>query len=155
MGDSTSEVYLHFVWATKWREDSIPADLERQVYRIVKTEAHRVGCDVLAIGGMLNHIHLLVLFSRTITQARFMEQIKGTSSRFINETAPAILGDPEKHFAWQPGYGSFSVGINQTAPIIAYIENQKEHHAIGDLRPRWEKTEGEPSPTRSKSVPSQ
>ncbi len=138
MADSNAEVYLHFVWATKWREDSIPADLERRVHRVIQSESQRLGCKVLAVGGTLNHIHLLVLFSRTLSLARFMEQVKGTSSRFLNETAPAILADPDKHFFWQPGYGVFSVGINQTKPVIDYIHSQKEHHETGRIKLRWE-----------------
>ena len=138
MPDSSAKVFLHFVWATKWREESIPPDLERRVHRIIQAEAQRLRCDVLAIGGTMNHIHLFVSFSRTITLARFMEQIKGTSSRFINETAEQIMEDAEKHFSWEPGYGVFSVGVNQTAPVIAYVNGQKEHHATGQIKTHWE-----------------
>ncbi|MES2461160.1 MAG: IS200/IS605 family transposase [Armatimonadota bacterium] len=138
MADSNAEVYLHFVWATKGRAESIPQALERDLHRIIRSESQRLRCDVLALGGTLNHIHLLVLFSRTITLARYMEQIKGTSSRFLNENLAHLPDQADTYFSWQPGYGVFSVGINQTLPVIAYIKGQKEHHASGDIKQRWE-----------------
>ena len=153
MPDSTAEVYLHFVWATKWREDSIPGDLERDVHRVISVEVRRLGCDVVAIGGMLDHIHLLVKFGRTVTFARFMEQIKGVASAFINDRSPAILGDAEKMFRWQPGYGVFSVGPNQVERVIAYIRDQKQHHTEGRIHVAWEPPDAPQPPNSTTNLP--
>ena len=138
MPDSVANVYLHFVWATKWREGAIPADLERDLHRIIEGEVRRLGCQVIAVGGTENHVHLFVKFGRNVSFSRFMEQVKGVTSRFLNENSPAILDDPDKTFHWQPGYGVFSVGRNQIDPVIAYVRSQREHHATGNTHPDWE-----------------
>lgn len=108
------------------------------MYRVIHEEVRRLGGDVLACGGTSNHVHLLVKYGRTISFAKFMNHVKGTSSAFLNTNAAEIRGDSEKLFRWQNGYAVFSIGKNQAPSVIEYVENQKLHHEQTTVRLAWE-----------------
>jgi REP element-mobilizing transposase RayT len=77
----------------------------------------------LAIGGVQDHIHILLSLPATIPVAKAIEIIKGGSSKWIHESFPAY-----REFAWQEGYGAFSVSISHVKATVAYIQTQGEHH---------------------------
>jgi REP element-mobilizing transposase RayT len=77
----------------------------------------------LEIGGVDNHVHLLLSVPSTVTVAKALQLIKGGSSKWIHDTFTE-----HKHFSWQEGYGAFSVSISQIQETIAYIKRQEEHH---------------------------
>jgi putative transposase len=93
---------------------------------------------VLAIGGMPDHIHLLVLLANTISMTDFMHHVKGGSSRFISEKLKM-----DGWFGWQKNYAAFAVSWSHRQKVIAYIENQKQHHADGTLWAEAEETDEE------------
>ncbi|MGI4789333.1 MAG: IS200/IS605 family transposase, partial [Janthinobacterium lividum] len=141
MRQSKSEVYLHLVWATLGREAFITSQIERAVYRCIGNEAHRLRCAVLAIDGMPDHVHLCVKMPLGLTVMKLMNQVKGVSSHFVHDQL-----SPDLPFRWQEGYSAFSVGPNQVKHILAYIENQKQHHRDNTLQSRWEETDEEYQP---------
>lgn len=125
---------LHFVWATYDRMPWLKPEIAPTVYRYIETVACNDGCDVLAVGGMADHIHLLVCMSTTVSFARLMQHVKvGSSHLMRHELAP------EAFFKWQGSYGVFSVRPSDKKRVVAYIENQELHHRNGSL---W--TGGEP-----------
>jgi REP element-mobilizing transposase RayT len=75
------------------------------------------------VGGVEDHVHLLLALPSTLTIAQAMQYIKGSSSRWIHLTFPELLD-----FGWQNGYGAFSIGQNQVERTVHYIRNQEEHH---------------------------
>jgi REP element-mobilizing transposase RayT len=77
----------------------------------------------IKIGGVADHVHLLVSLPSTLSVAKAVQLMKGNSSKWIHETFPQLRG-----FAWQEGYGAFSVGVSGQNATITYIENQAEHH---------------------------
>ena len=77
----------------------------------------------LAIGGVADHVHLLLSIPSTLSIAKAMQLIKGSSSKWVHETYPEF-----KEFEWQEGYGAFTVGISQVPDTKFYIVNQREHH---------------------------
>jgi putative transposase len=81
------------------------------------------GCPVFQVGGMSDHIHMLVALSRTLTISKLVAEIKANSSRWLK-----TLHSNYKDFSWQNGYGAFSVGQSNLQAAIRYIEHQKEHH---------------------------
>jgi REP element-mobilizing transposase RayT len=85
-----------------------------------------LGCTVLAVNVMPDHVHLLVKLRTTVTIADLVKNIKGTSSRLINQ-----YGLVDEHFQWGKGYGAFSVSRWDTDRIVNYIQRQKEHHQGG------------------------
>ena len=136
MRHSGCEIYLHFVWATKHRQPMVCIEWEAELYRVIRAEALRAGCSVLAINGTEDHLHILLKMGSTVSAARLVNQMKGVSSNFINERY--CMNGEQTRFCWQNGYGVCSVGINQLTPVFAYIHQQKEHHAGGTSRERWE-----------------
>ena len=130
-------VFLHCVWATWDRLPLITPDVERRLHRNIESEARQLGCDVLALNGMPDHVHVLVKFPSTLTIAELLKQMKGVSSNFANEE---LFKDKPTPFKWQGGYAAFSVSRWDVDKIISYINRQKEHHAAADLWPEYEET---------------
>ena len=129
---------MHFVWATHDRLPLITPEIERRLYRYIEAICIEHKCPVLAIGGMPDHIHLLVAHSNTITFSDLMKHVKGSSSRFITTTLK-----PGEAFNWRPNYGAFAVSYEARDSVIAYIHNQKQHHANNDLWEFYEQTDEE------------
>ena len=82
-----------------------------------------LGCPSMLVGGVEDHVHLLARHGRTISQADWVKELKRTSSIWIKERAPA-----EADFAWQSGYGVFSVSASKLDAVRDYISGQAEHH---------------------------
>ncbi|MBB6050561.1 IS200/IS605 family transposase [Armatimonas rosea] len=115
---------LHLVWATHERRPLITDDIERVVYHAISAEATQLGCEVLAIGGIADHVHLVVTIPSTLSIAKLMNQIKGSSSSTIRNHV-----GPGRFFAWEPGYAAFSLSPEHVCAAKAYVLKQKEHHA--------------------------
>jgi len=128
-------VCVHSVWATWDRNPLITGDIERGLYRYVKTVCGDDKCEVLAVGGMPDHIHLLVMLSSTVTLSDLMKHVKGGSSRAVSTALK-----PGVWFAWQGSYGAFSVSRRDIAKTVRYIECQRQHHAEGTLWPGAEES---------------
>jgi len=75
------------------------------------------------IGGVSDHVHFLVTLPTTFAIAKAVQLIKAGSSAWIHQTFPNL-----RNFAWQQGYGAFSVSISQVEETVHYIEQQLEHH---------------------------
>ena len=111
----------------------ITPEMERRLYRNIESEVRKIGCTVLALNGMPDHVHLVVSFPTTITVADLVKQVKGVSSHFVNETLK-----PESQFKWQGSYGAFTVSRWDLERVIEYVKRQKDHHAADELFPEWE-----------------
>ena len=138
MRQTKAEIYLHFVWATHQRQLLINPEIERDVYRCIESEARRLQCVTLAIGGMADHIHLFVRIPTKVSAAMLMQQVKGVSSAFVRDQLKT-----DSYFGWQDGYGVFSVSRPHVEKVIAYIENQERHHPKGTFWSEWEETDQE------------
>ncbi|MGC4046335.1 MAG: IS200/IS605 family transposase [Armatimonas sp.] len=97
------QVGLHVVWTTQQRMPMVRSDMEEAIYRCITSEAERVGASVIAVNGMPDHIHVLLLLPTTVTIARLVQQIKGVSSSLARDLWP------EHTFHWAKGYGVFAV----------------------------------------------
>jgi REP element-mobilizing transposase RayT len=112
---------VHCVFSTQHRENSIPGDRQTPLWSYLGGIARKNGFKAIAIGGIENHIHILLSLPATVPLAKAVQLLKGGSSKWMNETGAG-------RFAWQEGYGAFTVGISQQAGTIAYINTQAEHH---------------------------
>ena len=148
MATCYTNVFLHFIWQTDHRLPLITPARERSLFRVIRANVQRAGCQTLALNAIPDHVHLLARQGRETTMAALMHQVKGTSSRFMNAeddrqrnagAAPEDL--PTRPFAWRHGYGVFSVGRTQVPRIIEYIANQKHHHEFNATYPQWETIE--------------
>ncbi len=128
MRRSKSEIYLHLVWATQKREPAITPELRERLYPFLEMQIRHLGCQVIAIGGMPDHVHLVVRIPTTLCVAQLLKQVKGSSSAFIND-----LRRRSPYFRWQEGAGSFSLCPPFLAKVVRYVENQEQHHTKGAL----------------------
>ena len=131
-------MYVHFVWTTWDREPLITPLVEPRIYSAIAAKCHELGCQPIEIGGVEDHVHVLVRLSATVSIAQLAHGIKGSSSHL----ATHALNVP---FKWRGSYGAFSVGRSEVTRIRKYIRNQKEHHAKRELVAEWERDE-EPRP---------
>jgi REP element-mobilizing transposase RayT len=123
MGHSFTSNLYHCAFGTKGRRPLITPGLQARLWPFMGGIARKNEMKALAIGGVEDHVHLLLSLPSTLTIAKAIQQIKGASSKWVHETFRE-----HAQFAWQEGYGAFSVGISQVARTIAYIQRQAEHH---------------------------
>ena len=114
---------LHCVFSTKERRNLITDELQQRLWPYMGGIARDNKMKALAVGGVADHAHLLLSIPSTISNSKAMQLIKGGSSKSIHDEFPE-----QQRFAWQEGYGAFSVGISQVEETKRYIANQREHH---------------------------
>ena len=131
-----TQLYLHVVWATWDRLPLVTVVLEQVVYSNIRAKCAEIKCPCLAIGGMPDHVHLLVRLHSAVSAAEFAKDVKGSTSHLVTHRAA-----PAEFFKWQGGYGAFTVAKDGVPGVTAYIERQKQHHASGDLQDEWEQTQ--------------
>lgn len=117
-------VYMHFVWTTRDRLPAIRPESEHDLYQYIATICNDEHCDLLAIGGMPDHLHILTTLPATVTMARLMHHVKGASSRIMSSDL-----QPNAWPGWQSGYGAFSVSYRDLDIVQRYIRGQKLRHA--------------------------
>ena len=123
MGNSYIAMHVHVVFRTKNREPWLAADVRETLYPYLGGVARDERLKLLAIGGTEDHVHMLLSLPAETAVSRMMQALKTAASRWIHETFPRLPG-----FAWQEGYGAFSVGVSQLEATKAYIHSQIEHH---------------------------
>jgi putative transposase len=123
MAHSFSNVLVHLVFATWHRTPWLAAGVEPDLHQYLSTVARANGCPALSIGSADDHIHVLCRLARTMTVAKLVELLKSDSSQWMKTALP------ELHcFAWQLGYGAFSVGRTEVDRVRRYLERQRSHH---------------------------
>ena len=123
MSHSYTKIWIHAIWATKFRAELIDYSFEKQVYDMIYQELIELGCPVRIINGMPDHIHALFLLNPSKSIADVIKQIKGSSSHSINGGDFML-----EKFSWQTGYAAFSISESQVDKVYNYIKNQKAHH---------------------------
>jgi putative transposase len=122
MPSSYTSLYYHIVFSTKHRKpllvDSIRTGLYKYIAGIIENKEGRL----IEIGGVEDHIHILATCSPKRALADFIRDIKANASRWVNEQPRSMK------FAWQNGYGAFTVSVSQVEVVRRYIRNQAEHH---------------------------
>lgn len=121
--------YYHLVWATKNREPLITEPLESVLYDAVQSKSQSLGCPVLAVNSVCDHVHVAVSIVPTLPVADWVKLIKGVSSHAVNETLPS----KEQRFRWQKSYAVLTVGQRHLPMVVEYVQRQKEHHATGNV----------------------
>ena len=123
MPQSLARVVVHIVFSTKNREPWLDDELRPRVFAYLAEVGRDHECEVYRVGGMPDHVHLAVQLGRTISVANLVKVVKQTSSVWIKRE-----GRNHGGFAWQAGYGAFSVGVSQLPALVEYIDKQEEHH---------------------------
>ena len=123
MGNTYTNVIVHIVFHTKACCTLIdPADLVR-VHQYIGGIVKQLGSVLYEIGGMPDHVHLLMSLPKSKSLPDFMRALKAESSRWIKSVAPRY-----NRFTWQEGYGAFSVSASVVPRVVQYIRNQESHH---------------------------
>lgn len=123
MAQTLTKLLVHVVFSTKGREPIISNTVAPELYLYLSGIARNHQSPVLSIGGVADHVHLLVSQSKNITLATLLQHLKKDSSKWIKTKSMSLAG-----FAWQEGYGAFTIGESQVPALTRYIENQAAHH---------------------------
>ena len=125
-------LFYHIVWGTKNREEFISPSWETDLYGYLWGKATALECIPHAIGGMPDHVHVVISIPPKLSIAKIIGQFKGASSHHINQNYA------DSAFAWQAEYGVFSFSEKALSKIVAYVKNQKKHHADNSLNRKME-----------------
>ena len=107
----------------------ITAELQPRLYQYIGGIAKKNKIKLISIGGVEDHIHLLLSLAKTIDIAKAIQLIKGGSSKWVHDSFP-----DHRFFEWQEGYGAFSISIGDKARTIRYIDSQRQHHRKNDFK---------------------
>jgi putative transposase len=124
MSQSLADIIIHIVFSTKRRHPWIETRIEEELYVYICGTCRNLGCPIIQINGAHDHIHLLLSLGKTVALSKLVSEIKSNSSRWIKTKDHAY-----KRFAWQNGYGAFSVSRPNINSVITFGK-QKEHHKV-------------------------
>jgi putative transposase len=133
MRENYIQLYVHCVWATWDRLPLITDEIETAIYAEIICQCNQLKCTPISVGGIADHVHLLVGIPPTLCISDLVKAVKGSSSHFITH---AIR--PGEFFKWQGHYGAFSVSHDHLDRLANYIRNQPHHHRQQSLSPDWE-----------------
>jgi putative transposase len=123
MSHTYSSNRIHVIFSTKNREKILSEKLQPKLWTYMAGIAHHQNFAAMIVGGIEDHIHALLVLPPTLPLAKAVQYIKGSSSKWINDSSMIST-----HFAWQEGYGAFSVSASQTSEVMRYIREQRVHH---------------------------
>ncbi len=124
MSHTYSSNRIHIIFSTKNREKTLSQELQPKLWAYMAGIAHNQGFEAMIVGGVEDHVHALLILPPTLPLAKAVQFLKGSSSKWINDNRGT-----DSRFAWQEGYGAFSVSASQTRDVVDYIRGQREHHA--------------------------
>ena len=124
MPQSLVQVYLHLIWSTKHRAPFLkdPA-LRVEMHKYLGGACNGIGCPVLQVGGVEDHVHVLCRQGKSLTIPEILAELKRESSKWAKLRDPSL-----RDFYWQDGYGAFSYSRSQIDVVCEYVLNQEEHH---------------------------
>jgi REP element-mobilizing transposase RayT len=123
MSSTLTNLLYHIVFSTKHREPIITAPIRADLYKYIGGIVRGEGGTLLEIGGIPDHVHLVVRFKAEPSVATMVKIVKSKSSKWLNEQ-PKRPG----RFEWQRGYAAFTVSVSQLDSVRAYVRNQEQHH---------------------------
>lgn len=123
MSQSFYQIYLHIVFSTKNRQPLLDESIRSRVHAYLATIARDYGCPFVHVGGVEDHVHMLVDLGKDVSPVTLIGKIKQESSKFVK-----TMGSRYSEFYWQNGYGAFSIGAPQKDVVVQYIDGQVEHH---------------------------
>ena len=125
MSHTYAQNVVHVVFSTKARHKTIDSEFRSNLWTYITGICRKLDIYVHSVGGMEDHLHLLIQIPPVLTLSKAVATIKANSSRWAN--------DEGHKFAWQEGYAAFSVSASVIPVVIQYIQNQEEHHKKMDF----------------------
>jgi putative transposase len=123
MTNTYSQIHIHVIFTVQNRDCIIKDSWKDELYKYICGIIQNQGHKILAINGMPDHIHILIGMRPTQSLSNLMQDIKGDSSKWINQK-----GLMKSKFSWQEGYGAFSYSKSHVDSVIEYIKGQEFHH---------------------------
>lgn len=123
MANTYTSLHYHVVFSTKRREPCLSKLVRERLWSYLGGIARENGMTALEIGGVADHIHILLSIPANLALSKAVQLIKGGSSHWIKDAFPELA-----EFAWQDGYGAFTVSHSQLDAVRDYIRDQAEHH---------------------------
>ena len=123
MANTYTSLHYHIVFSTKHREPWLSEPVRERLWPYLGGIARENGLTALEIGGVADHVHVLLSLPASMAVAKAVQLIKGGSSHWLKDAFPQLAT-----FAWQDGYGAFTVSHSQLDAVRAYICGQGEHH---------------------------
>ena len=124
MSQTFYKLWIHLVWGTKDSQPLLAKDIRPLVFEHIKDKARLEGYHIDAINGVADHVHCLMSLPPRFSISEVVNKLKGESSHWIN--AEKLT---KTHFAWQGGFGAFSVSESDIGRVREYIAKQEQHHA--------------------------
>ncbi len=128
-------VFVHLVWATWDRAPLLIGETCEVAYRAIDAKCEALDAGIVALGGVADHVHLLIQLLAALSVAALVKDVKGSSGHLLAKQAMMANG---AFFKWQGSYGAFSVSPHELDLCANYIRGQAEHHAAQQLIARWE-----------------
>ncbi len=122
MAQTFTNLLTHIVFSTKDRVSTIRPELKPDLHAYMGGIIRNLEGQALIVNGMADHVHLLVWLPPTVAIAEALRVLKANSSRWVHDT------QGRRTFAWQAGYGAFSVSHSNTSVVVKYIQEQEKHH---------------------------
>ena len=123
MANTYTQIHLQLIFAVKYREAVITNIWKNELYKYISGIIQQQKHKLIIVNGVADHLHLFVGFRPHQSLADLMQDIKGSSSKWINENKFT-----RSKFSWQEGYGAFSYSHSHLSNVINYIKNQENHH---------------------------
>ena len=117
MGGNRVELYVHLVWGTIGRRPLITASIRADLFAVIAAKTTELRCVPCAIGGTADHVHLLAKLHSSISVARLVGEVKGSSSHFANHRL-GLKGS----FEWQSGFGAFTIATDDVPVVSDYVK---------------------------------
>jgi REP element-mobilizing transposase RayT len=132
---SFNSCLMHCVFSTKERRPWLTPAIRERLWPYLGGIARQNAMKALAIGGAADHSHLLLSLPAALSVSKALQLLKGNSSKWLRETFPELR---RQDFAWQEGFGAFSIGVSGLDDTIRYIQTQEEHHRRRNFREEYE-----------------
>src|SRR5262245_1450140 len=126
MANTYTNLHYHIIFSTKNRTQWIASDIESRIWEYMAGIARKNRIKALEFGGVEDHVHLVVGMPPTMAPSKAVQLLKGGSSIWIHETFPKLAA-----FAWQDGYGAFTVSKSHLPDVIEYVQKQCVHRRRG------------------------
>jgi putative transposase len=123
MANTYTSLHYHVVFSTKNRQPFLIESIRGRLFAYLSGIARKNGMNAFEIGGVADHVHLLLSIPASLAVSKAVQLLKGGSSHRLKETFPNL-----NDFAWQDGYAAFTVSQSQLDDIRAYVRSQREHH---------------------------
>lgn len=127
---SAYHLHVHIVFVTKYRRGVLSALAITDLRTIFASVCQRNECELLECDGEDDHVHLLVFYPPKLALSKLIQNLKGTSSRYLRESRPEITGSYNKPVLWSPSYFAGSCGGAPLSVIADYVKNQRGKAAL-------------------------